>query len=925
MRRVFRVGTGRTHVAREVDDELRFHLELRAQRLIAAGMPPELARAEALRQFGDVDAVRESCVTLDEERERAMARTNLLAELRQDVAYALRTLRRNAGFTAVVALTLGLGIGANSAIFTLVNAVILRPLDVREPGRLVAIGNPSHVSSLSQGSPRTDLISYPMYRDLRERGTALVTGLLASGRTGQLDMRAARDSAAAAPAGGAGEAEHPRGRLVSGNYFSVLGVPAQVGRTFDGSEDAAVGASPVVVISDGYWTRRFGRDPRVIGRTITLNGAGFTIIGVARPGFDGEIVGQRTEIWIPVTMQEVLAPHRRALQDRGTSFLLLLGRMAPGVTLPQATEGFGVLVRRILEENAPANQPAAREAARREDVYVSSGARGFSRVRSTYAAPLFTLMVGVGILLLIICANVANLMLARAVARSREIGIRLAIGAGRGRLVRQLLTESLVLALLGAGTGLAVAWWGSRLLLTLAADGAGTIPLDLALDLPVVSFTALLSVLAVALFGLVPALRASSVDLASTIRANSRAVGDRSFGTRAGGSSGGRVLIPAQVALSLVLLVGAALLVRSLRSVQDADVGLDRDHLLIVGVDAPASGYRGERLTTLTQQLSERLARIPGVVAVSFSENGIFSGTESNTTLQVSGFTPRAAEDTIAYYDQVGPGYAHAIGGRLVQGRDFTTQDRAGTEWVALVNETMARFYFPDGSALGRTVTIDDSVTSQIVGVLADTKDHDLTVPPVRRMYLAYQQRPQGDPGTLNFEVRTAGDPAALVSSVRREIRAQDPALAIYDINPLSLLMRQSIREERLLARLATGFGALALLLAAVGLYGVMTYAITRRTNEIGLRVALGAQRRNVIAMILGDAFELVALGALVGVPLALAAARLLRNQLHGVGTTDPIAIAVALLVLGASAAAAAWLPAMRAARMDPLLALRSE
>ena len=922
MRRAFRLGrTDRPDVAREVDDELRFHLEMRAQRLMLAGLSPDAARAEALRQFGDLGAVRESCVTLDMERDRAMARANLLAELRQDLAYALRTLRRNAGFAAVVVLTLGLGIGANAAIFTLVNAVVLRKLSVPEPDRLVAVGDPARVSSLSQGAPRTDLISYPMYRDLRERGGGFVSGLLASGRTGQIDVRV-QGGAGARPTTG-DDPEHPRGRLVSGNYFSVLGVPSQRGRTFDGSEDAAAGAAPVVVISDGYWTRRFGRDPRAVGATLTINGAGFTIIGITPPGFDGEIVGQRTDLWIPATMQEVIAPNRRALQDRGTGWLLLLGRLAPGVSLAQAEAGLGALVRQILEENAPAGQPAAREAARREQVYVSSGARGFSRVRSTYAGPLMTLMAGVGILLLIICANVANLLLARSVARSREIGIRLAVGAGRGRLVRQLLTESLVLALLGAGAGLAVAMWGSRLLLALATDGAaGSLPLDVGLDVPVVAFTALLSVLAVALFGLVPALRASAVDLATTIRAGSRAVGDRGA---SGGGGGGRVLIPTQVALSLVLLVGAALLVRSLQRVQDAEVGLDRDHLLIVGVDAAARGYRGDRLSALSLELTERLTRIPGVAAVSFSENGIFSGTESMTTLAVPGFTMRSPDDSMAYYDQAGPGYVHAIGGRLLEGRDLTAQDVRGAPRVMLVNETFARFYFGGESAIGRTVTIDDTIAFQIVGVLADTRDHDLTAAPVRRVYLSYLQRATEEPGTLNYEVRTAGDPAAVIAQVRREVRAQDASLSIYDIHPLTELMRQSIREQRMLARLAAGFGALALLLAAVGLYGVMTYAINRRTSEIGLRVALGAQRADVIAMVLRDALRLVAAGALVGVPLALAAARLLRSQLHGVGTTDPIAIGLALAVLAGSAVAAAWLPALRASRLDPLVALRAE
>jgi putative ABC transport system permease protein len=915
MRRVFRLGFG-AHIEREVDDELAFHIEMRTERLIAAGLTPEAARAEALRQFGDVDGVRKYCVVMDHERKRAMDRSNLLLELRQDLLYALRLLRRNPGFTAVVVLTLALGIGANTAIFTLVDAVLLRPLPVRAPEELIAIGDPARTSSLSLGSPVADVISYPLYRDLRDRNR-LVTGLLASGRTGRLDVRMRTDSASTP------DIEHPRGRFVSGNYFNVLGVLAQVGRTFDGREDAAPGVAPIAVISDAYWTRRFARDRGVVGRTLVVNRAALTIVGIAPPGFAGEIVGQATELWIPITMQPVLMPNQHFLQDRNASWLLLLGRLAPGVTLAGAKAEFTVLIRESLVAAAEGASHAAQF--RTEEVFVSSGAKGFSRLRKTYGTALLTLMTGVGLVLLIICANVANLLLARGVARDREIAVRLAIGAGRFRLVRQLLTESLVLALSSAAVGLVVAWFGSKLLLALVADGASPIPLTVRLDRPVLGYTLVLSVVAVAVFGLVPALRSAGLDLATTMRAGARGVAGSVRNASGRRIPIGALTIVGQVALSLVLLGGGALLVRSLRNVQNADPGLDRDHLLIVDVDAVGRGYSGERRVALARELTGRFARIPGVAAVSYSENGIFSGTESSSRLHVPGFTPRAADDTTANYDQVGPGYVRAIGARLLRGRDIGDGDDARAAPVALINETMARFYFPGASPVGRTLVFKDTVSVQIIGVVGDVKDHDLRDPPGRRFYVSYQQRAQGEPDAIRFVVRATGDPAPLAPLVRREITAADASLPILHVDPLRILMRDSVREERLLARLAVGFGVLALLIAAIGLYGVMMYAVRRRTSEIGLRVALGALPADVVRMVLSDALRVVLVGIVVGVPLMFVSTRLLRSQLHGVGHTDPTAFVVAVGLLVGTAFVAALLPALRAARVAPLVALREE
>jgi putative ABC transport system permease protein len=912
--RVVRLGFGRATIQREVDEELAFHLQMRTEQLVAAGLSADDARREALRQFGNLPGVRQLCVTMDQERVRVMKRANLFDDLRQDLGYAARMLRRNVGRTAVIVLTLALGIGANTAIFTLVNAVLLRKLPVRAPDELVVLGNPSRIGSMSFSTgPRADLFSYKGYKEVRDRNK-LASGILASGRVDRLEVRLDAKS---------GEPGRPRGRFVSGNYFNVLGVPAMLGRTFDGSEDRTMGSSPVVTVSYSYWTRRLASDSSAIGRDILVNNAKFTIIGVTPPWFTGEIVGGVTDMWIPISMQAVLSPNRMLLDDTNAYWLLLLARRAPGVTFEQAQGGFTTLVRRILTEQA-ANVTIA-NGIKDLPVEVSPGDKGFSRVRVSYKAPLITLMVGVALLLLIICANVANLLLARAVARTKEMSVRLAIGAGRWRLIRQLLTESALLALLGAGLGLYLARWGSRFLLLLAADGASVIPIDTRLDIAVLAFTMLLCIVAVGVFGLVPAMRASSVDLASSMRASTKSVAGGALGARNQRIPLGKMLIAAQVALSLVLLIGAALLTRSLLSVQHVATGLDRDHLLIVDVDANSRGYTGDRLVALTRDLSERFQRLNGVAAVSFSENGIFSGTESATNLGVPGFTARVAADSEASYDYAGPGYVKATGAQLLRGRDFLASDDAASAPVVMVNETFARFYFAAENPVGRNIRMGDSTNAQIIGVVADLKDHDLVAAPVRRFYGSYIQHPFGDAGTLRFIVRASGDPASLVTPVRKAIVAHDPQLPIRGIDPLAITMRQSIREERLLTRLAAGFGTVALLLAAIGLYGVMTYAITRRTSEIGLRAALGAQRGTVVQMVLGDALRLVLVGTAIGVPLALVATKLLKTQLHGIKPADPVSIAISLLVLGASGVFAALLPALRASRVAPIEALREE
>jgi predicted permease len=881
----------------ELDDELRFHLEMEAAQLERTGVPAADARRRAALALGGIERTKEEV--------RDARGTRWLEDFSADIRFALRTMRRTPAFAASLLFMLAIGIGASTTIFALINAVIVRQLNVPHPEQLVAIGDPTIPMSSGRGVT-TIAMSYPLYRDIRAH-TASLSGVLAAGPTDRLDVAV----------GPGDELEHPAGRFVSDNYFSVLGVPAARGRMFDGTEDQAFGGSPVVVISDGWWSRRFNRDPAIVGTTVRVNGTRMTIVGVTPPTFTGEVVGQSTDIWLPATMNDVLKPRNRALESRNAIWLLLLGRLAPGRTLADVRAELEPFIIRTIAENATGRR-GADFLASKPRVNIAPGDRGFSEVRAEFDTPLVTLMIGVLLLLAIICANIANLLLARAVTRAREMTVRLALGAQRSRLVRMLLTESFLLAVAGGAAGLMLAYWGSRALVTVAA--AGTV--DLALDVRVLSFTLLLSVGTAGVFGLVPALRASR---STALNAGTRGlVGSVRVG-RGGRAHSGRILIAAQVGLSVVLLVGASMLTRSLRNMQSIDVGLDRDHLLVLDVDVSAAGYTPQRLTTIAREIRDRVGAIAGARAVAYSENGIFSGTEWSSDVTIPGRVLTKADVKVGR-DNVSAGYVAAIGARLLTGRDIEPADQEHLPRVAVVNASFASFYFPGEAAVGRQFMMQDTLPITIVGIAEDTRDHALTATR-RRAYFPYVPTDTlfTRPTELRFAIRTSDDPGALVGAVRDAVVAIDPRLPIDGIEPLSTLMRQSIKYERLTAQLAAAFSILAMLLASVGLYAVMTHAVRRRTGEIGLRSALGARRADVLKLVLSGALRLVATGMLVGVPLALVMGRVLRTQLYDVATVHVPSVLLALVVLGVSAAVATLLPALSATRVSPLAALRSE
>ena len=891
----------RRAVERELDDELRLHLEQSIEKHVRSGVPRAEAARLAKLSLGGLEQVKEVC--------RDARGVSLVETTLQDVRYALRTIHRNPGFAAAAVLSLALGIGANTAVFTLIDAVTLRSLPVPAPGELVAIGDPSRPTALWEGAPMVDVLSYPLYQRLRERNRVF-SGLLASGRAGRIEMSV-----------DGGATEEVRARLVSGNYFDVLGVPASIGRTFSAAEDAP-GASPLIVISHDLWERRFDGDARVLGRAVRLNGSPCTIVGVGPRSFDGEVVGSPADIWIPISMQPQLQGGVSRLDKRGSNWLLALGRLAPGVSLERARAELTVLADQTLMEFAGANVSADQVSEiRAHPIPVQPGGKGFSWVRKNVAALLFTLMAVVGVVLIIACANIANLLLARAMARRREISIRLAIGASRARLIRQLLTEGVVLAAIGGAAGLAAAGWGSRLLARLASRGGpNPVPFDVDVvpDLAVLAFTATVALLTTIVFALVPAVRSTRLELSAALRDGARSPDPRAW-------SVGKLLVIGQLALSVPLLATAGAFAGSLAYLEALDVGYARDHLVVVKSElvVRADANPGERLVVVSG-LVERMRSVPGVAGVAPSENGLFSSTDSGTqTLQIRGFQAAARTDTSSSFDQVGPDYFKVIGIPLLGGREFDATDRAGAPPVAIVNETMADFYFGKRSPLGESIQ-NGGESYRIVGVVKDSKQRDLKGKTERRFYLPLLQTT--DPiRTVHFAIKTRNEARSVIPAIRRELQGLSTASRVVSIEPVRDLMSQTLSGERSLARFSGLFAMAALALAVAGLYGVTSYAISRRTNEIGIRMALGASRIAVIGMVIRGTVVLMAIGFAAGIPAALAAMRLIRSSVVGVRAMDPATLAGVVSLMLVVGLCAVSVPAVRASRVDPVNALRKE
>jgi predicted permease len=835
-------------------------------------------------------------------------------EMIQDLRYGIRMLVKKPGFTFVAVFTLALGIGANTAIFSLLDVVLLKSLPVQEPQKLVLFGK-GDGTGLTNGFPNESwtLFSYPFFRQVRQRNAVFsdVAALLSIPWSVHGTVNANGSSA---------EPEKLDVQLISGSYFSVLGVNASLGRTLTEADDENVGGHPVAVVSHSWWERRLGSDPAAIGKTVTIDRVVYTIIGVAARDFFGTTVGQAPDLWVPLAMEAQMPPaHWNGRNDGLFQSLHLIARLKDGVEVRQANAAVNLHFKQFLQEEAGEQpSPERLQDIQQASIELTPAGRGLSQLRRQFSLSLRILMAVVGVVLLIACANVANLLLSRAASRQKEFAVRLALGAGRVRLIRQLLTESILLASLGGLAGIVLAWWGSRLLVLMASTGSAPLPLDVTPNARVLGFTVLTSLVSAVSFGTAPALRAARLELNSSLKAG------KGVAQATSKSLLGKTLVMAQVALSLLLLVGAGLFLRTLINLQGLPTGFNQQNVVLFQMDTTTTGYKGAQLASLLREVEEKVKTVPGVEAASFSffifNQGQWSSPAFTREPDLAEGQSRTVRNNV-----VGPDYFTTMGIPLVLGRCFGPQDTDKSPKVAVITETMAQRFFPNSAPLGQHFGINGPASLdeiEIIGVVKDSKYISLNEAWRPMAYYPHSQR--GD-ALNNFVVRFSGKPDAVIPNVRSAIREVNHNFPIDEVVSLTEHIGRSLIQQKLIAKLAAFFGLIALLLACVGLYGVMSYAVARRTSEIGIRMALGAQSRQVLWLVLREALTLVLIGVVIGWIASLAATQTASSLLFGLEPNDPITITLATLLLLTISVLAGYLPARRASRVDPMVALRDE
>ena len=886
-RRFFRLPFKKDGIRQEVDEELRFHLEMRTERCQREGLAPTDARDEARRRFGDFEQVREEVEEMMRKRMKATRKSDLIDDGRRDVAFAARQLLRNPGFSAVAMLTIALGIGSTTAIFSVVDGIMLRPLAYEEPDELVMIWADYTRRDVVLPDLRREWLSWPNFSDFRDEVSAVEAASTFSGWTPTLT--------------GAGDAEQLNGvRFSHGMFSDVLGVDPAIGRGFLPEEDGPDGPS-VTLLSDGFWKRAYGGDPSVVGSDILLSGQPYTVVGVMPASFlPPSFLG--TDLWTPLQFDLSNGG------GRGSAFLRSVGRLADGSSLELARSQATDLGSRLEQQFPEANT----------GVGYSVYPLRFDMVQQTSAA-LWVLLGAVGFVLLIACVNVANLLLARGASRRAELAIRVALGAGRGRILSQLLTESLLMAVVGGAIGVGLAYVGTDILVGLAPTGTPRID-EVAVDGRILVFAAAVTALAGLIFGALPALRASRTEPATSLREGARGAS----GVRAGRLR--NTLVIGQVALALILLVGAGLLIRSFENLQNVELGFEPEGVLTLQTQMPGLRYPDAASRhDFMRPLEERLSAIPGVEAVGSVTNLPLAGLDGDVSFQVEGQpVPEPGQPQAVWLRRITPNYFDAMGLELVSGRPFNIADTDDQPQVVIINKTLEDDFF-DGNALGKRVNVnnrDNPVWREIVGVAGDIKNFGIRAESRNAMYVPFYQISSGFMFTV---VRTSLQPTSIMASVRREVAAIDPSMAVASLQPMDDWVDDSLATDRFTTTLLAGFAVVALLLAVVGLYGVVSYSVNTRLREMGVRIALGAGGSSIHRLILHWSLRLALAGIVLGAVGAFGATRLMGGLLFGVEPADPATFALTAGVMAAAALVASMIPAIRATRVDPIKVLKAE